>query len=37
MLVPEISISFKTWIGLDLITPEDEDKILNLKYDVIKK
>ena len=33
----EITISFKTWIGLDLITPEDEDKVLNLKYEVIKK
>lgn len=33
----EINVTFKTWIGLDLITPEDEEKVLNLKYDVIKK
>ena len=33
----DITISFKTWIAGDLITPEDEDKVLNLKYDVIKK
>ena len=32
-----INITFKTWIGDDLITPEDEDKVLNLKYEVIKK
>ena len=33
----ETSISFKTWVGLDLITNEDNDKIVNLKYEIIAK
>ncbi len=33
----EVTITFKTWVGLDLITSEDNDKIVNLKYEIITK
>lgn len=33
----EYNISFKTWVGLDLITSSDNDKVLNLKYEIIEE
>lgn len=33
----EITLSFKTWVGVDLINSNDNDKVVNLKYEVIKE
>ena len=33
----EYSITFKAWVGLDLITSSDLDKVLNLKYEIIEE
>lgn len=30
-------ISFKIWVGSDLINQEDEDKVVSLKYDIKKQ
>ena len=32
----EKTITFKTWVGIDLLTSDDEDKVLDLKYEVIE-
>lgn len=33
----EKTISFKTWVGVDLINSSDDDKTVNLKYEIIKE
>jgi hypothetical protein len=33
----EYTITFKSWVGLDLITSSDNDKVLNIKYQIIEE